>query len=589
MNSYPLIRNRWSNEHLLAVLFFAVSLYQLPDWTSSAVSVLPYFLIVAAALFLDAAINYIRYSEPVCAVSSAVTAAVLYPVIKGLPGWAGLLGVAAALIIGKHIWGGTGKNIFNPAVISMFFLSMLFPMGLDLFKPSYLLLPAMLLSLPFIAVRLFPGAGLMTGMLAALFMTNSLDAWSFAAYGAIYWSCTVITDPATATDKPIAGLLLGFAAGFIPMYFSPSLLALSSALLVFNLLSYMVDGYLGRKKGIHLSGIKLKSPLEPMKPSVEAIDLTGDKECTEGDWRALEPETILQRIRDNEVFGMGGAGFSTVTKIETAIKSGAKEKYLVINGMECDPGLIHDKWLVHNRQAEIRKGIEVLTRLAGFNKIYYIAKDTGGIDLPKQVEIKLMPDRYPFGAEKLFVKKLLGIDIAYGSNPAQYGVLVLNVQTVFSIYEAVCCNKKADTRFITAAELFTGTARVARVRLGERIDDIAEKTVGDKGITFVGGGIMQAHPALEGEVVERTTNFIAAGMLPRYKESHQCINCGLCRLCCPRGLNVKKIAELLDEGRQLEAQTYNYGGCISCGLCSYVCPAGRNLSGRMAQKKPETV
>ena len=103
MNTYPLIRNRWSNEHLLTVLFITLSLYQLPDWVASPASILRYLLITTAALLLDTAINYIRYKKPVYAVSSAVTAAVLYPVIKPLPRWPALWEFCL-LILGKHIW-----------------------------------------------------------------------------------------------------------------------------------------------------------------------------------------------------------------------------------------------------------------------------------------------------------------------------------------------------------------------------------------------------------------------------------------------------------------------------------------------------
>jgi ferredoxin len=584
MNTYPLIRNRWSNEHLLAVLVFAVSLYQLPDWVSSPVSVLRYFLIIAAALLLDAAINYIRYKKPVCAVSSAVTAAVLYPVIKGLPGWAGLLGVAAALIVGKHIWGGTGKNIFNPAVTAMLVLSMMFPLKLPIFEPSYLLLPALVLSLPFMAVRVFPGIGFMIGMLSMLFFRNSLDSASFIAYGVIFWSCIVITDPATATDKPLAGLLLGFSAGFIPLYFSSSLIALSSALLIFNGVSFILGQYSGRAKGGFLSGMKIKATIAVIKTDMGITDLTKKQlyaKCNEEDMKA---EDILERIGRNGVFGMGGAGFPTINKLETVIKSGANEKYLIINGMECDPGLIHDKWLIHNCQAEIAKGIAVLGKVIGFNRIICITKDIRGLNLPEPVEIQQMPERYPYGAEKIFMEKLMGISIPADSNPAQYGVLVLNVQTMLAVYEAVCQNKKIDTRFITVADLFTGVGQVVKVELEDRVDDIVDKTVGSKGMTFVGGGIMQAHAALDDEIVGKMTNFIAVGLLPKYKESVQCINCGLCRLRCPMGLNVKKIVDLLDEGKMLEAQTHNIDRCISCGICSYVCLAGKNLSGRMAKK-----
>lgn len=584
MNTYPLIRNRWSNEHLLTVLFIILSLYQLPDWVASLASILRYLLITTAALLLDTAINYIRYKKPVCAVSSAVTAAVLYPVIKPLPGWAGLLGILSALILGKHIWGGTGKNIFNPAVTAMFVLGIIFPMKLIFFEPSYLLLPALVLSIPFIAVRIFSGTGFLAGMLAALFLSKDLSITSVIAYGAVYWSCTVITDPVTSTDKPVAGLILGFLTGFLPVYFNPTLFCLSYALLLFNGVSFILERYYGKKKGIFLPAVSIKAPIDEVNPNTEAIDFTKKQLCTAYNPASFTTGKILECIERNDVFGMGGAGFPTIKKIETVIKSGAKEKYLIINGMECDPGLIHDKWLMHNRSTEIGKGLEVLGNIIRLKKIYFLTKSEIDLNLPEQVEIHKMPDKYPYGAERIFVEKLLKIGIPADSNPAQYGVLVLNLQTLIAVYEAVYYNKKADTRFITVADLFAGTAKVVKVSLEDRVSDIVEKTVGDKGMTFVGGGIMQARQAMDDETIGKTTNFIAVGTMPRYKESNQCINCGLCRFCCPMGLNVKRIADLIDEGKTLEAKIYNTNRCISCGICSFVCPAGKNLSGRIKKK-----
>lgn len=281
---------------------------------------------------------------------------------------------------------------------------------------------------------------------------------------------------------------------------------------------------------------------------------------------------------------MGGGGFPLAEKLDTVIKSGAKEKYIIINAMECDPGLFHDKWLMHNRPDEIAKGVAILEKLAGFKSIYCATKAAESFSLPEPVVMRRLPDIYPFGAERILTERLLEISIPEDSNPAQYGILVVNVQTVLCVYEAVCCDEKADTRYITVSDLTAGTGLVARVRLGERIGDIVERTVGSKGMIFVGGGIMQAHCASEDETVGRNTNFIAVGMLPRYKESVQCISCGLCRLCCPRGLNVKRIADLVDGEKLLEAQVLNTGSCLGCGICSYVCPAGRNLTGRVSRR-----
>lgn len=584
MNTYPLIRRRLSNEHLLAVLFIVASIYQLPDWVNSAASIAGYLLFVAVALLLDSLINYLRYRKVVCAASAAVTAAVLYPVAKGLPGWAAMLGIAAALIIGKHIWGGTGKNIFNPAVTGIFVLGIFFHLRLPIFEPSDMLLPALLLSLPFVYVRLFPGIGFMAGMLSVLMLRGGLDYANIIAYGVIFWGCIVVTDPATATDRPVVGALAGFLAGFASLYFASSIFAFSAVILLFNAASFILGSFSGRSCRLFLPGLNIKSPIGAAGKAPELTDLSGKQSCLDCNPELPDRENILEQIRKNEVFGMGGGGFPLAGKLEAVIKSGAKEKYIIINAVECDPGLLHDKWLMKNRSSEIAKGAEALGRIAEFSRIYCAIKETESFSLPESVVMCKLPARYPYGAERILTEKLLGIVIPENSNPAQYGVLVLNVQTVLSAYEAVFCNEKADTRFITVADLLSGTGRVAKVRLGERISDIAERTVGRKGMLFAGGGIMQAHSAADEEVVGRTTNFIAIGMLPKYKESTQCINCGLCRRYCPMGLNVRKIAGLVDEGKLLEAQAFNSCSCIHCGICSYVCPEGRNLSGRLVKK-----
>lgn len=584
MNTYPLIRVKLSNEHLMAALFVVLSLYQLPDWAASPAAIPGYLLFVAAALLMDSLINYLRYRKVICAVSAAVTAAVLYPAAKGLPGWAAMLGLAAALIIGKHIWGGTGKNIFNPAVLGMMVLGIFFPISLPLFEPGKLLIPAVLLSLPFVYVRAFSGIGFMAGMLLALLFRGNLDYTSIIAYGVPFWGCLVVTDPVTSMDRPYAGALAGLLAGFASLCFSSSIFVAAAVIMLYNGASFVLSSLSRKNNWISLSGLNIKPVVAAAQRGTELVDLSGKISSTGCSPQYLGKENILERIRDNEVFGMGGGGFPLADKLDTVIRSGAKEKYIIINGMECDPGLFHDKWLMKNKAQEIAKGAIVLDKLAEFKTIYCVTKETEGFTLPEPVIMYRLPDRYPYGAERILIEKLLGIRIPENSNPAQYGVLVLNLQTVLYAYEAACCNEKADTRLISVADLFEGTGLVTKVRLGDHISDIVERTVGNKGITFAGGGIMQAHAASEDEVIGKSTNFIAVGMLPRYKESTQCINCGLCRMCCPMGLDVRRIAELVDKGKLLEAQACNSGSCLNCGICSYVCLAGRNLSGRLMKK-----
>jgi Na+-translocating ferredoxin:NAD+ oxidoreductase RnfC subunit len=179
------------------------------------------------------------------------------------------------------------------------------------------------------------------------------------------------------------------------------------------------------------------------------------------------------------------------------------------------------------------------------------------------------------------ISEVLHKQLEHNQIPAKQGILVLNVQTVYSIYEAVLGNKKAETRFITVADLKSQKAKVVKVRLGMKVQEILEAAFPGAVNAYVGGGLMQSHLAEENDVVDRNVNFIASAGLPRYKESPQCSGCGICTRNCPAGLSVRRIADLVDQGDKEAAASYHPELCISCGSCSYSCLAGRNLAMRV--------
>lgn len=172
-----------------------------------------------------------------------------------------------------------------------------------------------------------------------------------------------------------------------------------------------------------------------------------------------------------------------------------------------------------------------------------------------------------------------------GFIPAKLGILVLNVQTVLSVYEAVCLNKKADTKYITIADITSGAATVAKVRTGSLVMEAMDAVYPGRNNVYTGGGIMQARMVQEDDRIENTTNLIAAAPMPRYKESPLCSGCGACVFNCPQGLLANRIADLVDKGSEKEASKFSPELCIGCGLCSYICPAGRNISARVLEAK----
>jgi Na+-translocating ferredoxin:NAD+ oxidoreductase RnfC subunit len=212
-------------------------------------------------------------------------------------------------------------------------------------------------------------------------------------------------------------------------------------------------------------------------------------------------------------------------------------------------------------------------------------KHDEGLRLPEDISVFSVRDYYPAGAERTLVKDVLKKTLPEDSIPAKQGIIVLNVQTMAAIYEAVCLDRKADTRLITVAKMSDMSGTVARVRLGANMHDVAEKIYPGAVCVHSGGGMMNARMVADDAVIEETVNFLGVGMLPLYRESPLCSKCGYCNSVCPAGLNVREIARLVDDGKIKSTARLHPQSCMECGSCSHICLAGRNLAARVMTAK----
>jgi electron transport complex protein RnfC len=602
MRSYPLIRSKWSNEHIMASLFVVLLLYMLPQWVQDPSDIAVFLAVLAFSLLLDEAAGYIWHKRVICAVSAAVTAALLHLLTPGIPLWGKLIGVFAAIIPGKQLWGGTGKNALNPAILGYLSVRMIFG-PLMYVQPSRLMIPAILLSLPFILFRPFASLGCFTGLITAMLASNTALG-DIPILNGIILGCIILTDPTTVTSLKITGFIGGFLCAFLPLYtIDPSVTA-ALIILIFNLISHLLEESVHfPRKRLFFAPVGLKSPYAKKDADVKFMDLTHLKALDQKDKGAPadtsfnviktasvglkinDAEHLISKLQDLCVYGMGGAAFPTARKLQTVIDSNVDEKFFIINAAECDPGLIHDKWLLKNRYEDIFRGIGMITGCISFSRVILAAKDAFGIKPPDGITIYKVKDYYPAGYENSLIKRILKKRVPSGFIPAKLGILVLNVQTVLSVYEAVCLNKKADSKYITIADINKGTPVVAKVRTGSPVMEAINAVFPERNTVYTGGGIMQARIAQEDDRIEDTTNFIAAAPMPRYKESLLCSGCGACVFNCPQGLLANRIADLVDKGSEKETSKFSPELCIGCGLCSYICPAGRNISARVLEAK----
>ncbi|MDP4092901.1 MAG: RnfABCDGE type electron transport complex subunit D [Bacillota bacterium] len=585
MNTFPLIRTKLSNEHIMAGVFAVLVLYMLPSWIDDPEKIMSFAAVLAVSLVLDSVINHIRFKKTVCSVSAAVTAGIYFNLAAGVPLWGQLLGITAALVVGKHIWGGTGKNIFNPAMVGILFTSVFFNISYPSFNYSWLLLPVLLLSLPFISFRPFASLGFIAGMTAAMIFNQDFSLHNFVSWGVVFWGCLVLTDPVTVSLNPVLGLAGSIAVGFAGLQFSNITLALAVGVVTLNLLSAIADRLPKRENRRAVPKMTIKKIIPYQEGITTFVDLTENEAAVDQTAALPDKVEILKRIGVNGVFGMGGAAFPTINKITATVDSKEASKHLIINAVECDPGLLHDNWIIRHKMDEISKGVDILKRCIEFESVTLAIKAGNMVECPQGMKLFEVPDYYPAGAERILINRVLGKKLSYKDIPSKKGVLVLNVQTVWAIYEAAVKNKKIDSRLITVADMRNKSSYIVKVRLGESIQRIADELKLSSINLFIGGGAMQCRNYTGDETVDNTINFIASGSFPRYKESPQCSRCGFCRANCPEGLMVDRIAQIVDRGDAAAAKRYKPEKCMQCGSCSRVCLAGRNLSARVNAAK----
>lgn len=583
--TFPLIRLKWSDIQIMTALFCVLLLYHIPKWIAEPFGLLKFIILLTIGLIIDTVINLLRFKKLTCAVSAAVTVGVLSILTQGISIWVQILGVIASLVVGKHVWGGTGKNLTNPAMIGMLFILPFWTVPFPFVDANSLLLPAIILGLPFILFRPYISISYILTMLTVMWIRDDLSYSAILTSGIFFWSSIVLTDPVTVSSKKVFGMVSGIFLGLISYWFDTKPIMLVNSTLVVNMISYWITTFAFPTSDKLTSKLKIRKVVPQITDSSQIIDLSMEEDAVVNE-ETLSADEILSRIQNNGVFGMGGGAFSTYEKINAVIEANASRKYLIVNGLECDPGLIHDDWLLKNHAYEIEKGVELLKKCISFYSVSLAVKESAQVKF-KNLPIIRIKDLYPAGAEKILISQVLNIKLNSKDIPSKNGILVLNVQTVYSIYKAVYQNIKVDTKYLTIANLHEMNAKVVKVKLGTKIREVMDKIYPGTSYIFAGGGMMNAVIADDDAIVDEHVNYLATSSLPVYWEKSMCSKCGLCKKFCPSELKVYMIAECVEDGRMQDAKKYHPNQCIGCGSCSYICLARKNLSAIVKQAKAQ--
>ena len=299
----------------------------------------------------------------------------------------------------------------------------------------------------------------------------------------------------------------------------------------------------------------------------------------------LDADTIIERVKEAGIVGLGGAGFPTAMKLKFARQ--ANVHTVVINGGECEPYLTCDDRLMQENASEIVAGIRLIIQAVGARKAVIGIEDnkSSSIEILKsavseeeQISVESVPSIYPMGSERHLIKAVTGQTVPLGKLSTHIGILVHNVATAKAIHDAVHFRRPLISRMITVSGLGIQNPCNVEVLVGTPVSDIIAFCGGMKESTerLVFGGPMM------GQIV--TSPFIpidksVGGILAltdeevRERAQQDCIRCGQCVRACPMGLMPFKMAAYSRVSDFKTAEEFGVSYCLSCGACNYICPS----------------
>jgi len=302
------------------------------------------------------------------------------------------------------------------------------------------------------------------------------------------------------------------------------------------------------------------------------------------DYTCLENNEIISKIQMAGISGMGGAGFPTYVKSQT----NKTIEFLIVNGVECEPYITADDRLMQEHADEIIKGICILNHVLKPEKILIAIEDDKPLAIKSMQQasepfdnilVKAIPTKYPSGGEKQLIQILTNKEVPTRSIPADIGILVQNVGTLFAISEAIYKGKPLIERVVTVTGRTLNKPKNVWALIGSEVKHLLDNCDFEPEAqqrVIMGGPMMGfTLPSVRIPVVKTTNCILAPNQkeLPFSDNEQACIRCSACADACPASLLPQQLQWFAKAKEFDKLEEHNLFDCIECGACNYVCPS----------------
>ena len=268
-------------------------------------------------------------------------------------------------------------------------------------------------------------------------------------------------------------------------------------------------------------GANIHASLSGVVEEITEMDIVVklDKEQTDDYVRLEKTDDYLQKIKDAGIVGVGGAGFPTGIKFSTQIPGG----YLIANAAECEPILGHNVKFMEEQPEVLVRGMKYIMELTGAKEGYIAIKTKyrkALLALGKacknepNISIKILPNMYPAGDERVIVRETLGVILQPGQLPLEANAIISNVETIKHVVNAIEDDKPLIDKDLTVGGRVQNPSIFLDVPIGLPISVFIERAGGyiNPHGEIVRGGPFTGRPAQENEPINKTTGGLLVAM-----------------------------------------------------------------------------
>ncbi len=353
------------------------------------------------------------------------------------------------------------------------------------------------------------------------------------------------------------------------------------------------------------------------------------------EWEKLPNQEIEELIYKSGASSLNREGIPTSFK--SSIINSEEVVDLIIHGISSEAYNASLKTLLEGKNLyNFVEGIKILKKIMPKARIH-LALNSRKKDIIESVKkltsnieglkIHALYSKYPQGYDEVLIPTILGKKFPYGYSAANIGIVVLMLQTVLHVYDAVVRGKPLIERILAfCGQAFKENLHV-KVRVGSSLADILKdrlfthfkhRVVLNSLLTGVELADLSLpisrefsqiiairdddlrrflnfmRPGFHSDSYSNTfiSQFVKVGKIATTNlrgDQRPCIQCGYCSEVCPVDIMPTVLDRYIKLGINETLMRFGIFNCIECNLCSYICPSKIHLANNLKDAKTKLI